>query len=276
MSVFRRRLLVFSTAMTLLLGAAPAAFAQDPHLDMDLPIISQAANATDSLRPVSASAPDGAGFAAAGTWVAASKFTLVLSSGTPTLTYAGSHYYNSPGSAAPARYFANIDLEPGVLLTGFTCTYVDSSATNDVSGGIAKYSGDVSTGAISGSNLGNFSTTGSPGYGFASIALSVPETFQPYPGGLIVNNYYFYADIASDTSFAGCFLWWNRQISPAPATASFTDVPTGYWAFQYIEALKASGITQGVTPTTYEPESNVTRAQMAVFLAKALGLFWPH
>ena len=58
--------------------------------------------------------------------------------------------------------------------------------------------------------------------------------------------------------------------------ASFTDVPLGYWAFQYIKALKASGITQGVTPTTYEPESNVTRAQMAVFLAKALGLHWPN
>ncbi len=68
---------------------------------------------------------------------------------------------------------------------------------------------------------------------------------------------------------------WQRQVSPAPAVASFTDVPTNYWAFQYIEALKASGITGGVTPTTYQPESPVTRAQMAVFLAKALGLYWP-
>ena len=68
---------------------------------------------------------------------------------------------------------------------------------------------------------------------------------------------------------------WERQVSPAPGVASFTDVPTNYWAFQYIEALKASGITGGVTPTTYQPESPVTRAQMAVFLAKALGLYWP-
>ncbi len=55
-----------------------------------------------------------------------------------------------------------------------------------------------------------------------------------------------------------------------------SDVPTSYWASQYIEALAASGITVGVTLTTFEPESNVTRAQMAVFLAKALGLHWPN
>ena len=77
------------------------------------------------------------------------------------------------------------------------------------------------------------------------------------------------------TKVAGVIIGYKLQVSPAPGVASFTDVPTSYWAFQYIEALKASGITQGVTPTTFEPESNVTRAQMAVFLAKALGLQFP-
>jgi hypothetical protein len=65
------------------------------------------------------------------------------------------------------------------------------------------------------------------------------------------------------------------QISPAPAVATFPDVAPGFWAFQEIEALAASGITQGFPDGTFKPTANVTRAQMATFLARALGLHWP-
>ena len=40
-------------------------------------------------------------------------------------------------------------------------------------------------------------------------------------------------------------IWYLLQVSPAPATATFADVPTDYWAFRHIEALYASGITAG-------------------------------
>jgi hypothetical protein len=65
---------------------------------------------------------------------------------------------------------------------------------------------------------------------------------------------------------------WARFIPPAPAVASFTDVPTTDGSFAVIEALRASGITQGCTATEYCPTQVVTRAQMAAFLARALGL----
>jgi len=63
-------------------------------------------------------------------------------------------------------------------------------------------------------------------------------------------------------------------VSPAPATATFNDVPTNHPFFQFIEALYASGITGGcqAAPPLYCPDNPVTRGQMAVFLAKALGL----
>ena len=63
-------------------------------------------------------------------------------------------------------------------------------------------------------------------------------------------------------------------VSPAPATATFNDVPTSHPFFQFIEALHASGITGGcqAAPPLYCPDNPVTRGQMAVFLAKALGL----
>jgi hypothetical protein len=77
-------------------------------------------------------------------------------------------------------------------------------------------------------------------------------------------------------SLDGAIIGWKYQISPAPATATFNDVGTGDFGFQQIEALAASGITGGcqVSPPLYCPNDNLTRAQMAVFLAKALGLYW--
>ena len=68
-----------------------------------------------------------------------------------------------------------------------------------------------------------------------------------------------------------------RQVSPAPAIATFNDVPTNDPAFQFIEALAASGITVGCSesPPLYCPDSPLTRRQMAVFLSKGLGLYWP-
>jgi hypothetical protein len=70
---------------------------------------------------------------------------------------------------------------------------------------------------------------------------------------------------------------WNRQVSPAPATATFDDVPTNHPFFQFIEALSKSGTTAGcqTNPPQYCPDRPITRGEMAVYLAKALGLQWP-
>jgi hypothetical protein len=66
---------------------------------------------------------------------------------------------------------------------------------------------------------------------------------------------------------------WRRAVSPAPAVATFpVDVPTTHPFFQFVEALVSSGITAGIGPGMYGPDDPVTRGQMAVFLAVALGL----
>jgi hypothetical protein len=53
-------------------------------------------------------------------------------------------------------------------------------------------------------------------------------------------------------------------------TTTFTDVPTDYWSWQFIERLFGAGITGGCStnPMMYCPEVYVTRAQMAVFLLR--------
>ena len=70
-------------------------------------------------------------------------------------------------------------------------------------------------------------------------------------------------------------LLYTRQVSPAPAVATFGDVPTDHGFFQFIEALADSNITAGCGSGNFCPDTPLTRGQMAVFLAKALGLHWP-
>lgn len=79
----------------------------------------------------------------------------------------------------------------------------------------------------------------------------------------------------SSTAIRAVRLSWKRQVSPAPPGASFNDVPVNDTAFPFIEALVASGITAGCGGGNYCPDAPLTRRQMAVFLAKALGLHWP-
>ena len=48
-------------------------------------------------------------------------------------------------------------------------------------------------------------------------------------------------------------IYWRRTVSPAPDTPSFADVPNSDFGYQYIEALKASGITGGCGGRTSAP-----------------------
>ena len=56
--------------------------------------------------------------------------------------------------------------------------------------------------------------------------------------------------------------------TPPDVEPTFPDTG-GHWAEDWIEALRADGITSGYPDGTYRPNAQVTRAQMAVFLLKA-------
>jgi hypothetical protein len=55
------------------------------------------------------------------------------------------------------------------------------------------------------------------------------------------------------------------------ASHSFTDVPDSNTFHTNIGRVKGAGITAGCTATTYCPDANVTRGQMAAFLARTGG-----
>jgi len=62
----------------------------------------------------------------------------------------------------------------------------------------------------------------------------------------------------------------SDELLPAgPATPTFSDVTTNYWAYDWIEYLAGEGIVKGYPDGTYQPLQVVTRDQMAVYLARA-------
>ena len=79
----------------------------------------------------------------------------------------------------------------------------------------------------------------------------------------------------STTSFSGAIVGYRLQVSLAPLPPEFADVPQTDPGFQYVEALAGSGVTSGCGNGNFCPDAAVTRKQMAVFLAKALGLYFP-
>jgi len=82
-------------------------------------------------------------------------------------------------------------------------------------------------------------------------------------------------DTQNSLGAAGVQITWRRLVSFSPPSPTFGDVPVSDDAFSWVEALAASGITAGCAGGNYCPDATLTRRQMAVFLAKALGLHFP-
>jgi hypothetical protein len=95
-------------------------------------------------------------------------------------------------------------------------------------------------------------------------------------------NYTYFADVFGTTGpafvpvrFRGVRLAMVRQVSPAPATATFSDVPPSHPYFRHIEAMAGALITGGCGNGQFCPERALTRGEVAVLLAEALGLHFP-
>lgn len=112
-----------------------------------------------------------------------------------------------------------------------------------------------------------------PGCSLFATDLAIPETadYDQYRYWISGGN----QTTDGNTTVGAVRVLYQLQVSPAPATATFDDVPTSDPGFQYVEALVDSGITAGCGNGNFCPDAPLTRRQMAVFLAKALGLHWP-
>lgn len=61
----------------------------------------------------------------------------------------------------------------------------------------------------------------------------------------------------------------DTSVPEGPTTATFSDVPTSYWAFKHIEYAVDQGVVGGYPDGTYRPVNPVDRAQMSVFVYRA-------
>jgi hypothetical protein len=200
------------------------------------------------------------------TWIPSRNFTPISSN---TSYGSGGHNYRYFTSTTDAILEASFNLPSGAFLGLARLYYYDSNAGNVSMYIFREWAPD------NWEVLGSFTTTTDSGWG--SDVANIGHTIQNR------NNMYTVrvsCSAAINTlGFMGVRLYWARQISPAPSTATFDDVFSSDWYFQGVEALAAAGITQGCNPpsnTLFCPNSAVTRAQMAVFLARALGLHWSY
>jgi hypothetical protein len=227
------------------------------------------------------------------TTIAATQFQPRSTSA--NLHHLGSGYgYLPSASGGDGYYLAPVEVPDGALLCyiGLYAYDVTSSSSGHLFAMLTTYYGGFQ--AIAGNSTTIPATSigvsakaeaisAGIGYEFAAAAIGGSGTLG-FPNCVTVNNDVLhggnqyainvYLDPAADTAqqFRAVELAWYRQISPAPASASFTDVLTTDSFFQEIEAMKASGITTGCGGTSFCPNANVTRGQMAAFLARALGL----
>ena len=121
---------------------------------------------------------------------------------------------------------------------------------------------------------GVIQSTGTPGCTVETGLLGTPITIDNNANSY---NLEFYMGSADNTIvLLSTRVGYHLQVSPSPAVATFTDVPTGHPFFRFVEALAAAGITGGCGSGLYCPDNPVTRGQMAVFLSLALGLHFPN
>ena len=117
-------------------------------------------------------------------------------------------------------------------------------------------------------------TPGCDFFGFATNMVGLDEFVDNF------NNHYWLRltlEAGSDaTSLGAVRVYYQLQVSPPPAVATFADVPTDHPFFQFVEALAASGITAGCGGGNFCPEEPLKRKQMAAFLSIALGLHFPY
>lgn len=182
--------------------------------------------------------------------------------------YSGQVLRTTSTPAAFGFFAAPIVVPSGALVRSVELDYCDNTgATGYVQGAL-----------ITSDSLGN--VTGTPQFinsdGTGCKAAIADITAQNIVSNNLTQHHWLVALVGYasgyDVGLAGMKVGYQLQVSPGPATATFLDVPTTSPLFKFVEALVSAGVTAGCGGGNFCPNQPVTRGQMAVFLASALGL----
>jgi len=192
----------------------------------------------------------------------------------PTTTWdsASASWLRYITNASGCCFEAPLYLPEGASITALELEGCDNSTTGELYGVIAICPIPGGSCSVLGSNTTS-GVSAAPGCNVFRANFTSPATINNAANTYFVqvNNQ---GDLTGAVTFRAARVYYKLQVSPPPATPTFGDVPTTHLFYQYIEALAASGITAGCGGGNYCPDAAVTRGQMAVFLAKALGLHW--
>ena len=81
----------------------------------------------------------------------------------------------------------------------------------------------------------------------------------------IIETHLFYRNLMDDIYST------YHTVQPTETPFPFTDVPESRWSYPYIQQLYDAGVVSGTSATTFEPTTNVTRAQFVTMLAGLQG-----
>jgi len=171
---------------------------------------------------------------------------------------------------APVHFLASPHIPSGVLLTRLELQYCDTNASgNDLTLTLHECSTDGTNCTILKTFDSNNDSCNVKAVGLSSLNYTVQNSTRV----LIVDVALRSGD--GTNILLGVNIGYRLQVSPAPSVATFADVPTTSPQFRFVEALVAAGITAGCGNGDFCPNAPLTRGQMAVFLATALGLQFP-
>jgi hypothetical protein len=255
------RVAVVAVVSAFVLGLVSPTFAQVPNsVPAGDPAIQR-----DLFREKVAIAPETYGTSSL-TYLSLSAWDFRPLDSATTYGLIGSGIYNAGGGVwfeAPLR-----------LPAGAVVSYLELYGCNSNASSLG-----IITGLRNAKNDGTWPYVSGPILPAMAGCTTVSTTIVPVTVDNATNSYTVEVNLgpgASDStrSIRSYRVGYKLQISPDPATATFTDVPVGHPFHRFVEALYASGITGGCGGGNYCPDAPVTRGQMAVFLAGALGLHW--
>jgi hypothetical protein len=214
-------------------------------------------------------------------WGTASETMLQISAalcgpvaGTTAASGDNGYFY---ATGASGIFDCPMDLPAGAIPTRLELVANDADDAGDLEAFFVRCpSMDISLGCIGTFPMTTSGTAAAPFTGYLSVDLT--------PYNLVVDkaaNLYF-VRIATGVpgvtnQFRQVNVFCRRQVSaPPPGTQTFGDVPPTHTFYKAIEALSASGITGGCGGGNFCPGGNVTRGEVAAFLARALGLHFPN
>ena len=173
-------------------------------------------------------------------------------------------------TAGACHWVGGVHLPAGAQIMSLEVSACDASTTAEIVfalRAVPRTPGPITS--IVSSTTGLSNTFGCTVY---QVPLATPYTVINMSNGILLQ-------VLADTglNWTQARVRYRLQVSQGPSVASFPlDVPTTHPMYRFVEAMAASGLTGGCAAGRFCPDTPVTRGQLAVFLASALGLHFPY